>query len=172
MKVYFENLALSELKRLANTDLITGAEQFGFREQRNTSVCILKMLDKWISRQEVAAKKYSSTRYFMLFIDWKSAFDRVDHDLLMRRLQQIGASPRTQRIVHIFLYSSNFSVDGQELYRIERGCPQGSSISPLMFIIFFGSLIDQLRGLISSEKIGVFADDLDRKSTRLNSSHT
>ena len=161
MKIYFENLALSELKRLANTDLITGAEQFGFREKKNTSACILKMLDKWISRHEIAAKKYSKNRrYFMLFIDWKSAFDRVDHDLLMRRLEQIGASQRTLRIVHIFLYSSNFSVDGQERHRIERGCPQGSSLSPLLFIIFFGTLIDRLRSIISREKIGVFADDL------------
>jgi hypothetical protein len=84
VKVYFENLALSELTRLANSDFVTGAEQFGFREKKNTSACILKMLDRWISRHEVAAKKHSNERYFMLFIDWKSAFDRVDHDLLMR----------------------------------------------------------------------------------------
>lgn len=77
------------------------------------------MLDKWITIHAVAAKKYSSQRYFMLFIDWKSAFDRVDHDLLMERLRNIGATERTMRIVHIFLYSSNFSVDGRERHRIE-----------------------------------------------------
>ena len=32
--------------------------------------------------------------------------------------------------------------------------------SPLLFIIFFGTLVDQLREVICREKIGVFADDL------------
>ncbi len=118
------------------------------------------MLDIWIRKHEIAAKKYSEQRYFMLFIDWKSAFDRVDHDLLMNRLRDIGATELTLRVVHIFLHSSNFSIDGLKRYKIEKGCPQGSSLSPLLFIIFFGMLIEQLRSIIDREQIGVYADDL------------
>jgi retron-type reverse transcriptase len=109
------------------------------------------MLDIWIRKHEIAAKKYSEQRYFMLFIDWKSAFDRVDHDLLMNRLRDIGATELTLRVVHIFLHSSNFSIDGLKRYKIEKGCPQGSSLSPLLFIIFFGMLIEQLRSIIDRE---------------------
>jgi retron-type reverse transcriptase len=109
------------------------------------------MLDKWISKHEVAANKYSNQLYFMLFIDWKSAFDRVDHDLLMSRLRAIGVTEQTLLVVHIFLYSSNFSIDGLKRHKIEKGCPQGSSLSPLLFIIFFGTLIERLRSIIHRE---------------------
>jgi hypothetical protein len=62
--------------------------------------------------------------YFLLFVDWKSAFDCVDHDLLLKRLQQINVSPKTLRIIEIFLFTSNFSIDEKTAYAIQKGCPQ------------------------------------------------
>jgi hypothetical protein len=59
----------------------------------------------------------------------------------MKRLKDVKLSERSLRIIHIFLHCSNFSIDGIKKYKIERGCPQGSVISPQLFIIFFGSLI-------------------------------
>jgi retron-type reverse transcriptase len=78
----------------------------------------------------------------------------------MRRIAEIGVTPRTQRILHIFLYCSNFSVDGRNVHKIEKGCPQGSIISPILFIIYFGTLIERLKTIVPSEGIGAFADDL------------
>jgi hypothetical protein len=69
----------------------------------------------------------------------------------MTRLQKLGVSERTLRVMHIFLYSSAFSVDGKKLHRIEKGCPQGSTISPLLFIIYFGTLIQELKKILGSE---------------------
>jgi retron-type reverse transcriptase len=73
-------------------------------------------------------------------------------------------SQRTIRIVRIFLYDSNFSIDGRDKCKIENGCPQGSIISPLLFIIFFGKLLKRLRertpGSEPNNRINAFADDL------------
>jgi retron-type reverse transcriptase len=75
----------------------------------------------------------------------------------MRILTQIGVSHRIKRILHIFLHCSNFSVDGKNIYKIEKGCPQGSIISPILFIIHFGTLLEKLKIIVPS---GAFADDL------------
>ncbi len=56
---------------------------------------MLKLLDKWIGKHYIAAKKYTQQRFFLLFVDWKSAFDRVDHDRLMQRLKDINVTERT-----------------------------------------------------------------------------
>jgi hypothetical protein len=47
VKVYFESLAAKELKEKANDSAITGSEQFGFKEGKGTTPCILKLLDQW-----------------------------------------------------------------------------------------------------------------------------
>jgi hypothetical protein len=51
MKVYFESIAQAELSKLANDDEISGVEQYGFRLGKGTSACIIKLLDKWISKR-------------------------------------------------------------------------------------------------------------------------
>ncbi len=160
-RVYLECLAQPELHILANSDRVSGLEQFGFREHKGTNVCILRLADKWISRRATAsASKHCPTRHYLLFIDWRSAFDRVDHDRLLELLAQLKVSERTLRILRIFLHTSNFSTDGRTLQPIKRGCPQGSVISPLLFIIYFGTLLQRLKEIIPSENICAFADDL------------
>jgi retron-type reverse transcriptase len=55
-------------------------------------------------------------------------------------------------------------MNGKEKIKIENGCPQGSVISPLLFIIFFGNLLKKLRERTTEEvqkiRVNAFADDL------------
>jgi hypothetical protein len=50
------------------------------------------------------------------------------------------------------LHISKFSVDGKERHKIEKGSPQGSSLLLLLFIIFFGTLLNRLRDIINPER--------------------
>ncbi len=59
VKVCLEGLTVGELKRLADSDEVTGCEQFGFKSGLGTTPCILKILDTWISRHKIATKKLS-----------------------------------------------------------------------------------------------------------------
>jgi hypothetical protein len=117
MRVYLESLAQPELKRLANSPAVTGEEQYGFKNGKGTSQCILRVLDLWSNLWRRATKKQSGeVNHYLLFVDWKSAFDNVDHDILMKTLARLGTTDRTMRIVHIFLFSSNFSTDGKNCF--------------------------------------------------------
>lgn len=57
-----------------------------------TTPCILKMLDIWITKSQVAMKKISKMSYYLLFIDWRKAFDNLPHDIIMRILRELGVS--------------------------------------------------------------------------------
>jgi hypothetical protein len=46
--VYFEGLAKTELSQFANSNDVSGIEQFGFKKGKGTTPCILKLLEKWI----------------------------------------------------------------------------------------------------------------------------
>lgn len=63
-------------------------------------------------------------------MDFKSAFDRVGHDLLLERLKTVGMSAKSIRIIEIILYNSNFSLDNENYYDILIGAPQGCVIGP------------------------------------------
>lgn len=98
----------------------------------------------------------------MLLLDLKGAFDRVNHHALLRTLWDKGVPPALIRFVESFLSdrSSKFSFDNQfsQTYPIKSGVPQGSPLSPILFIIFIGTLYDELERVTGTSTIG-FADD-------------
>jgi retron-type reverse transcriptase len=50
---------------------------------------------------------------------------------------------------------------GEETFKVRKGIPQGSLISPLLFDIFINELVIQLnRNLISDKNILCYADDI------------
>ena len=81
---------------------------------------------------------------YIVFFDWKSAFDLVDHDILLSKLELTGISNRSIRIVKILLYACRASLDGTRFFQIQKGVPQGSIIAPYLYIIFYGDLIRHL----------------------------
>lgn len=60
---------------------------------------------------------------YLVFIDWASAFDFVNQDMLIQVLEQSGVSERSLRIIKIVLYNSNCSIDGKNFFPIENGTP-------------------------------------------------
>jgi RNA-directed DNA polymerase len=92
---------------------------YGFRPGRNAHDAVL------------AAQSYvQAGRRFVVDVDLEKFFDRVNHDILMDRLQQRIADPGVIRLIRAYLNSGIMS-DGVVQQRM-MGTPQGGPLSPLL----------------------------------------
>lgn len=82
-------------------------------------------MDMWIKEKQLSKSKWRKLygESYLVFIDWKSAFDLVSHNKLILILKELGVSDRTVRLVEIILYYGNLSVDGKTSINVEKGTP-------------------------------------------------
>ena len=95
----------------------------------------------------------------VLFVDFKKAFDTVDHVILKSKLSDLGVSGVFQEWIASYLHerSQYVNVNGarSKLRQIAIGFPQGSLLGPRLFAIY-------VNDLPNSSEIGcihMFADD-------------
>ncbi len=69
----------------------------------------------------------------ILFIDFKTAFDRVDHKTLMEKLEKAGVKKNTLNVVKLLYNSYHFTLPGDVPKKVNSGVAQGSLISPILY---------------------------------------
>ena len=93
-----------------------------------------------------------------LFLDISAPFDKIWHKGLLAKLNQIGIKGNFLELFESYLYNRKqiVVVDGvkSNVESINSGCPQGSKLGPLLFIIF----INDIQNGLESESF-IFADD-------------
>jgi hypothetical protein len=132
--------------------------QMGNRPDRSTDLAIKLVVDATHTAWRHGAVAS------LLQLDIKGAFDTVNHTRLLYTLQQQGFPLWIVRWVRSFLDRRTASLyfDGESTppHRITAGVPQGSPLSPILFLLYTASLYTLLQdqgGLIA---VG-FADDLN-----------
>jgi hypothetical protein len=137
--------------------------QFGFRARRSTTDAINYLIT---SVQRVLKRNDKpSAQCPVLFLDIKKAFDRVDHNLLLHRVQAAGISGRAWLWIKAFLTDRRMRVvdssEASDWMDVEFGVPQGCVLSPLLFLVFINDLLQTiLRDSRCSHIVPLFyADD-------------
>ena len=93
------------------------------------------------------------------FIDLQKAFDTVDTNILLRKLQAAGIRSKTYNWCKSYLSkrSQRTIANGKvsKSRKIKCGVPQGSVLGPLLFLVY----INDLRGALKNCKVRLYADD-------------
>lgn len=94
------------------------------------------MYDNWLTAME------NSRVVGALLIDFSAAFDLVDHDLLMKKLDYYSFKASTVMWVSSYLFNrtQNLLMALSQSRQLECGLPQGSCLGPLFCSIFTNDL--------------------------------
>ena len=108
--------------------------QCGFRKGFSTQQCLLAVLEKWKRSVD------SSQMFGALLTDLSKAFDCLDHELLIAKLNAYGFSLTALKVVHNYLPNrkqwTKINSTYSSLLETIFGAPLGSILGPLLFNIF------------------------------------
>ena len=101
----FEKIILKRLMKYIKSKGILYDYQFGFREKHSTNLALS------ILNNIITTALHNGDCVLGLFLDFAKAFDTIDHDILLSKLQAYGISDTALKLINSFLSNRYQYVD-------------------------------------------------------------
>ena len=149
----FEKLLAKRIYSFLEKQHILYEFQYGFRTGHSTTHALIEISDK------IKLAINDNELMCGLFLDLSKAFDTVNHNILISKLNHYGIRGPTLNLLKSYLTNRKQYVkigkQKSELRNINCGVPQGSVLGPLLFILY----INDLHKACTTGNICIFTDD-------------
>ena len=161
-----ERILAQRLGEMAETGPLLHNSQMGGQKKKSAVDAALLLKD---FVEKAKAKKHKAS---VVFLDVKGAFDHVSKDRLLKIMIQLRLPYSVIAWTRSFLEGRqlrlNFDGQMEETQPIETGVPQGSPISPILFLIYIRDLFPKLEGVVALSYIDDIALATESTSLRKN----
>ena len=134
----FEKIVFKQLYDYFLTKKLLYNSQYGFRKDHSTEFASLELVDK--VTQDLDQGKIP----IALFLDLSKAFDTLDHDILLYKLNYYGIRDMSLNWFSSYLTQRQqyVEINGEKSpsLLISTGVPQGSILGPLLFLIYMNDI--------------------------------
>ena len=160
-----EKLIAARLNDFLELHDIIYPQQFGFRSGCSTTHSLISITET--INKTIEDKKFGCG----VFIDLKKAFDTVNHQILLKKLEHYGirdkallwfSSYLTDRKQYVHLNGCN-----SDIKEITCGVPQGSVLGPIHFLLYINDLpniSDKLKFYLFADDTNIYLDDANLKN--------
>jgi hypothetical protein len=161
----FEKILSNRLFEFVQDKHILPPEQYGFKRHTSTNHALLNL----ITNIETHTNNVQNGGTSAVLLDLKAAYDSVNHSYLIQELKKYNFPSKLVNIISSFLSNRESStriitVDGEHVISdplpFNRGVPQGSPISPILFNIYIAQMslyINNLNGYLNSSNPVIIA---------------
>jgi reverse transcriptase-like protein len=154
-----EKIVADRISEAAETHNLLPWTQMGARKKRST----LSALELLTSCVQTAWRARPGCVVSMLSLDISGAFDHVSHERLLWVLKRKGFPQWILRFIQSFLEDRKTKIcfTGHESpwIRTDAGVPQGSPLSPILFLFYISELLESLQYPNSDTLTFGFVDD-------------
>ena len=148
-----ERLAHDQLFEFLTINNILTSSHAAFRRLNSTTTSLISSTGHWHENMD------NNKMYLAIFLDLRKAFDTVDHNILIKKLNSYGIVDRTGDWFESYLSNRTqfctFNGNKSKQRKVTCGIPQGSCLGPLLFIIYLNDFDNSLQ----YSRASIYADD-------------